>query len=83
MALYTLYPCKPDGTSETFVTFELNDDAEAFLRALSILDQHPSAESVAIWWGERKVAVRTRVDGGLATLLMGEPPREVRADRGL
>lgn len=65
MALYTLYPCKADGTSETFVCFELEDDAEARVRALHPLDQHPTASQVVVWDGERKVAVRSRVQPDL------------------
>jgi len=56
MALYTLYPCKPDGTSESFVTFELADDAEAEATVMTVLKQHPSATQVAIWCGDRFVA---------------------------
>ena len=72
MSLYTLYPCKPDGTSETFISFDLTDDAEAYVRALHVLDQHPSASHVAIWCGERKVAVRRREEGAMKTLLPPE-----------
>jgi hypothetical protein len=60
MALYTLYPFKDDGTSETFVCFDLADDEEADVRALSLLDQHLSAAHVVIWAGERRVATRGR-----------------------
>ena len=70
MPLYTLYPCHADGSSDTFVTFELIDDVEANVRALHTLDQHPSASHVAIWCGERKVDVRHRLHPDLwATLI--------------
>jgi hypothetical protein len=62
MALYTFYPCKADGSSETFVCSELQDDGEAYVRALHLLDQHPSAAHIAIWAGERKVATPARID---------------------
>ncbi len=61
MPLYTLYPCRPDGSSDTFATFELADDGEAGLRALHLLDRHATAAYVAIWCGERKVATRDRM----------------------
>jgi hypothetical protein len=60
MPLYTFYPCKPDGTADTFITEDLWDDGEACVRALHLLDLHPSATSIAVWAGERKVASRTR-----------------------
>ena len=64
MPLYTLYPCKADGSSDTFVTCELMSDDEARVRALRVLDQHPTAWHVAIWCGERKVATPSRDDLG-------------------
>jgi hypothetical protein len=69
MPLYTFYPCKPDGTSESFVAFELVDDAEAYLRALHVLGQHPSASHIVAWAGERKVFTRARVSPGLRVVL--------------
>ncbi|HEX7944267.1 MAG TPA: hypothetical protein VF495_06355, partial [Phenylobacterium sp.] len=60
LQLYTLYPCKSDGASETFVVFELADDAQALVHALHVLDQHPTASSVVAWAGERKVLTRER-----------------------
>jgi hypothetical protein len=74
MALYTFYPCRPDGSSSTFVTFELADDGEAHVRALHILDQHPTSSEVVAWAGERKVLVRKRVHPDLmAVLAPGRP----------
>ena len=55
MALYTLYPCKPDGTSESFVTLELADDAAAEAAVTTVPKRHPSATEVAIWCGDRFV----------------------------
>lgn len=73
MQLYTFYPCKADGASDTFVSFELLDDAEAHVRALHILDQHPTAMSVVAWAGERKVFVRKRVHEDLREALTPAP----------
>jgi hypothetical protein len=75
MALYTLYPFKDDGTSETFVCFDLADDEEADVRALDLLDQHLSATQVVIWAGERKVATRRRIHPALRLVLGGSLPR--------
>jgi hypothetical protein len=72
MPLYTFYPCRSDGTSDTFTTLELADDAEAFIRALHLLDQHPSAGTVVAWQGERKVLTRARVHPDLRAVLTKE-----------
>lgn len=60
MQLYTFYPCDCNGAAGTFVVFELADDEEAEIRALHVLDQHPSCERVVVWAGERKVLTRDR-----------------------
>ena len=60
MQLYTFYPCDCNGAASTFVAFELADDNEAQVRALHVLDQHPSCEHVVVWAGERKVLTRDR-----------------------
>lgn len=60
MPLYTFYPCRPDGTSESFVTMELAGDAEARLRARRVLEAHQSASVVVAWQGERKVFALAR-----------------------
>jgi hypothetical protein len=60
MPLYTFYPCRPDGSSESFIAAELADDDEAVDRARIILHQHPSATRVAVWCGERKVLARSQ-----------------------
>lgn len=73
MPLYTLYPCHSDGTSETFVCFDLADDAQAVGRALHVLDQHASASHVTIWCGEREVDVRRRVHPDLRAALTPDP----------
>ena len=61
MPLYVLHPCRADGSSETFVTYDLGTDDEAYARALRVLDEHPSAADVAIWCGEREVGRQCRV----------------------
>jgi hypothetical protein len=76
MPLYTFYPCRPDGGSETFSSFELADDAEAYDRALHVLDQHASASHVVVWCGERKVHVRSRVHADLRSALSRAPAPE-------
>lgn len=69
MPLYTLYPCRVDGVSETFVTFDLEDDAEARARARDVLDRHPTASRVDVWCGERKVFTRPRMHPELRAIL--------------
>jgi hypothetical protein len=60
MQLYTFYPCDCEGSAETFVVFELASDQEAQVRALQVLDQHPSCARVVVWCGDRKVLTRDR-----------------------
>lgn len=69
MPIYTFYPCKADGVSESFVSLDLVDDAEAEGRALQILDRHASATHVVVWNGERKVLSRHRPHAELRALL--------------
>ena len=57
MALYTFYPCRADGTSTTFETFELPDDSAAFLQAHKVALNHLSCTYVAIWCGTRKLQI--------------------------
>ena len=73
MPLYTFYPCKPDGSSESFLALELTDDGEAYVRALHVLDRHASASAVVVWHGERKVLTRARVHPALRAVL-GQSP---------
>lgn len=73
MPLYTYYPCKPDGTSESFVSIELEGDEEARRRALAILDQHRSASHVAVWCGERKVLDSNQLHSDPSTVLARDP----------
>ena len=75
MALYTFYPCKPDGTSDTFTSLELQDDVEAYCRALDVLDDHEAAAHVVIWDDDRRIAVRARLHPDLALVLGGLAPR--------
>ena len=56
-----------------FVCFELVDDDEARVRALHVLDQHPTASQVVVWAGERKVAVRKRVQPDLRVVINEDP----------
>ena len=58
MPLYTFYPCREDGTSTTFETFELADDEAARQRAGKIAREHESSSYVAIWCESRRVAER-------------------------
>lgn len=59
MALYTFYPCEGDGSSECFLTFDLDDDDAALAKAEVVLTAHLGARYVAVWCGERKVVSPT------------------------
>ncbi|WP_293683109.1 hypothetical protein [uncultured Phenylobacterium sp.] len=61
MALYTFHRCAADGTSETCVAFELQDDYAADDVARQLLDQHASAEFIVAWCGRRRVVARARL----------------------
>lgn len=49
MPVYTLYPQAPDGTSKTFRAYELPSDEAATELASKVLNEHESAEAVAVW----------------------------------
>jgi len=70
MSLYTFYPCKTDGTSDTFTCLELQDDREAYLRAQQVLDDHRSACEVVVWAGARRVVTRRRPHPDLRAMLL-------------
>jgi hypothetical protein len=55
MPLYTFYPRKAAGASETFETVDLPGDAEAFSAALLALKRYDSATDIEVWCGERHV----------------------------
>jgi len=55
MPLYSFFPCRSDGTSVSFETSEVRDDAEAFIQAGLLLQQHTTAAYVAVWLGDRSV----------------------------
>lgn len=74
MTLYTFYPCRADGTSDTFVCFDLADDTDAYVRALHVLDQHPTSSHVVVWAGERKVLTRAQVHPDLRATLSTSAP---------
>lgn len=61
MPLFTFYPCRRDGSSTAFETFEQPDDSFALLRAQQVLREHPSAVEVVVWQGERRVGSVGRV----------------------
>jgi hypothetical protein len=68
LPLYTFYPCREDGTSATFETYDLPDDSAAFVRGHAVAEAHPSCTHVAIWCGDRKVRYKA------------EPTKERRSD---
>ena len=61
MPLFTFYPCRRDGSSTAFETFEQPNDHAALRRAEQVLREHPSAVEVVIWHGERRVGAVARL----------------------
>jgi hypothetical protein len=61
MPLFTFYPCRADGSSTAFETFDGEDDAQAIAHARQVLSEHESAVEVIIWQGERQVGAVARV----------------------
>ncbi len=55
MPMYTLYPCKPDGSAATFEALQLRDDAGAAVCAEALIRLHPECAYVNVWQGDRKV----------------------------
>jgi hypothetical protein len=60
MSLFTFYPCRADGSSTAFESFELPNAAAAMVRARRVLEEHASAVQVVIWSSERRVGVVER-----------------------
>jgi hypothetical protein len=67
MAVYTFYPCKPDGTSLMFEAADLPSDDAAAVRAEAVLLEHTTASHVAIWTGDRRVRLCGRAMADPAT----------------
>ena len=61
MPLFTFYPCRADGSSTAFETFECDDDTGALTRAQRVLAEHLSSVEVVVWQGERQVGVIARI----------------------
>ena len=55
MPAYTFYPCKPDGVSTSFATFELGSDDDVREQARLVMEDHASCAYVEAWQGERRV----------------------------
>ena len=60
MPLFTFYPCRADGSSTAFQTFECPDDPQALAYARRVLDEHLSSVEVVVWQGERRVGAVAR-----------------------
>lgn len=58
MPNYTFFPRRADGSSLTFTSADLLDDAHALTHAQTVLLAHPSAVEVTVWDGERPVGER-------------------------
>jgi hypothetical protein len=60
MPLFIFYPCRFDGSSTAFETFECRDDRGALIRARRVLAEHLSSVEVTVWQGERCVGAVAR-----------------------
>lgn len=61
MPLFTFYPCRADGSSIAFETFECHDDERALHTAQQVLREHRSSVEVVVWQGERRVGSISQV----------------------
>lgn len=69
MPLYVFYPTLKSGLCDTFQSIELDGDNRVGDRAIQVLDEHPSAASVVVYSGHRKVLARARMQPALAAVL--------------
>ena len=60
MPIYTFHMCSADGFSSCFELRELPYDSATYPVATALLEEHRSAEYVAVWEGERPVLSRHR-----------------------
>ena len=61
MPLFTFYPCRADGSSTAFETFECPNDTRALSIARRVLQEHLSSVEVVVWQGERRVGAVARI----------------------
>jgi hypothetical protein len=66
MPLYIFYPTLQSGLCDTFQSVELPGDEYVPQRAMQALKEHPSAASVVVYSGPRKVFARARRQPDLA-----------------
>jgi hypothetical protein len=75
MPLYVFYPTLKSGLCHTFQSIELDGDDHVDERALRMLDQHVSADSVVVYSEHRKVLTRVRVHPALVAILGDRVPQ--------
>jgi hypothetical protein len=71
-----------DDTSLTFEAHELDNDAAAAMRCLTVLDEHRTATFVTVWCGERQVCARQRSAPELETPLRRRAGEALEAPGG-
>lgn len=74
MPLYTFYPTLANGLCDTFQSVQLDGDDSVAEWALRVLGDHPSAKTVVVYCGPRKVLTRARTHPALAAVLGRRPP---------
>lgn len=62
MSMFTFYLWKTDRSAESFEIFALDDDAQAVIRARTVLAQHPTCAFVTVWDQGRLTHTESRCD---------------------
>ena len=62
MQVFTFFLCQPDGSAASFEAHPFATDLDAIARSRVLLGDHPSAEIVSVWDGERSVHEERRCD---------------------
>lgn len=60
MRTYVFYPRRSDGSAAVYEAHECADDAEALLRAETVLLAQTSAIEIAVWEGDRHIGRRSQ-----------------------
>lgn len=63
MSMFTFYLWKTDSSAESFEMFALDDDAQAAVRARTMLAPHPTCAFVTVWDEDRLTHTERRLRG--------------------
>ena len=62
MSMFTFYLWQTDRSAESFEIFDLDDDAQAVIRARTMLAQHPTCAFVTVWDQDRLTHTERRCE---------------------